>query len=83
MPAKIGAVIRRVRGGDLSAMAPALARDELGDIAVEASAVADTAPSDEPKPAKPGRRPKSNGSSGAGRARSRRVVKPDNDAAEG
>jgi signal transduction histidine kinase len=32
---RLSVVMRRVRGGDLSAMVPALARDELGDIAVE------------------------------------------------
>jgi len=50
---------------------------------VDESAVASAAPTDEPKPAKRKRQPKATASSGPTKTRSRRVAKPDPNAADG
>ena len=50
---------------------------------VDENAVANAAPTDEPKPAKRKRQPKATASSGPAKTRSRRVAKPDHDATDG
>jgi hypothetical protein len=50
---------------------------------VDENAVVNAAPTDEPKPAKRKRQPKASGPTGPAKTRSRRVTKPDPNAADG
>ena len=53
------------------------------DPTVDENAAVNAAPTDKPKPAKRTRKPKTSGSTGTGRTKSKRVPKPDQDATDG